>query len=125
MSEVSFADFKKCDLRVAKILEVYEIPGADRIWKLLVDVGLEKKEIVAGVKSFYSREQLLGRSIIILNNLSPAVIRGTESRGMLLAASSKSAPATGSEAMPTTGKEETRLCLLGLEHDLPPGSSVG
>ena len=115
MSEVTFADFKKCDLRVAKILDVYEIPGADRLWKLLVDVGTEKKEIVAGVKAFYSREQLLGRSIVVLNNLSPAVIRGTESKGMLLAASTKTAGE----------KEQTRLCLLGLDQDLPVGSLVG
>ena len=121
MSEaLTFADFKKCDLRVAKIIEVAEIPGADRLWRLTVDVGTEKKDIVAGVKAFYSREQLLGRSIIIVNNLEPTVIRGVESRGMLLAAS------TVKPADPSTGaKEEKRLTLLGLEADLPPGSSVG
>ncbi len=121
MSEpVSFADFKKTDLRVAKITDVAEIPGADRIWKLTVDVGSEKKEIVAGIKAFYTREQLLGRSIIVVNNLEPSVIRGVQSKGMLLAASSLK------PADPTTGaKEEKRLVILGLDTDLPPGSSVG
>ncbi len=112
ISDLTFADFKKTDLRIAKILEVQEIPGADRIWKLLVDVGSEKKEIVAGIKAFYTREQLLGRSIVVVNNLVPSLIRGVQSQGMLLAASSG-------------GKEDKRLSLLTLDTDLPPGSSVG
>jgi methionyl-tRNA synthetase len=108
MSGVPLADFKKIELRVAKILDVEEIPGADKIWKLRIDVGAEQKEIVAGVKAFYTREALLGRSIIVVNNLEPAVIRGVESKGMLLAA-----------------KDGTILTLLSLEKDLPPGSIVG
>lgn len=108
MSEVAFADFKKNDLRTAKIMDVQEIPGADRLWRLLIDVGADKKEIVAGIKNFYTREQLMGKSIIVVNNLIPTVIRGVESRGMLLAA-----------------KDETRLSLLTLDQDLPAGSLVG
>ena len=118
MSEVSFADFKKTDLRLAKILDVQEIPGADRLWKILVDVGSEKKEIVAGIKAFYSREQLLGKSVIIVNNLAPAVIRGTQSHGMLLAASVKSPADPGQ-------KESTCLALISPDQELPPGSPVG
>ena len=120
LSRVAFADFKKSDLRVARILEVSEIPGADRLWKLHLDVGAEKKEIVAGIKAFYTREQLLGKSIVIVHNLEPSVIRGVESHGMLLAASTvkKADPATG-------GKDEKRLSLLMPDQDLPPGSSVG
>ncbi len=101
-------EFKKVELRVAKILEVSEIPGADRIWKLSIDVGSEKKEIVAGIKKFYTREQLLGKSIIVVNNLAPSVIRGVESRGMLLAA-----------------KTDSELTFLRPDQDLPPGSVVG
>ena len=108
MSDQSFEDFKKTDLRTAKILEVTEIPGADRLWKLLIDTGAEKKEIVAGIKKFYTREALLGRSIIVVNNLVPSVIRGVESKGMLLAA-----------------KDGTELSLLCLDKDLPAGSPVG
>ena len=108
MSDLSFEDFKRVELRVAKILDVQEIPGADRLWKLQIDVGSEKKEIVAGIKKFYSREALLGRSIVVVHNLAPSVIRGVESKGMLLAA-----------------KDGAELALLGIDKDLPPGSIVG
>ena len=108
MSEVSFADFKKIELRTAKVLKAEEIPGADRIWKLLIDVGVEQKEIVAGIKAHYSVSQLEGKTIIVVNNLESSVIRGVTSRGMLLAA-----------------KHETRLSVLTLDQDLPPGSPVG
>lgn len=108
MSEISLELFKQVELRSAKILDAQDIPGADRIWKLLIDVGTEKKEIVAGIKSFYTREALLGKSIIVVNNLAPSVIRGVESRGMLLAA-----------------KDGAQLVVLTLDKDLPPGSVVG
>ena len=108
MTGLTIDEFKKTELRTAKILEVTEIPGADRIWKLLVDVGTEKKEIVAGIKKFYTREDLLGRTVVIVNNLAPTVIRGVESRGMLLAA-----------------KDGDRLTLLTAPGDLPAGSSIG
>ena len=122
MSGLAFEEFKKTELRTAKILDVQEIPGADRLWKLLIDVGTEKKEIVAGIKQFYSREQLIGRSVIIVNNLTPSMIRGVESRGMLLAASAPVPPPAGQVP---GAKEEKRLVLLGLDQDLPPGSVVG
>jgi methionyl-tRNA synthetase len=105
---IALDDFKKVELRTAKILEAAEIPGADRIWKLLIDVGTEKKEIVAGIKQFYAREALIGRSVIVVNNLAPSVIRGVESRGMLLAA-----------------KDGTTLTLLAPDKDMPAGSLVG
>ena len=101
-------DFKKVELRTAKVLDAEEIPGADRIWKLSIDVGAEKKQIVAGVKAFYTREALIGRSIIVLNNLAPSVIRGVESQGMLLAA-----------------KDGTTLSILTVDKDVPPGCLVG
>lgn len=119
MSEVTLADFKKSELRTAKIIEVTEIPGADRLWKVQLDLGSEKKEVVAGIKSFYTREQLLGKSVVVVNNLEPSVIRGVESRGMLLAAS-QTIPASE-----PGGKEQRRLTLLTLDSDLPPGSPVG
>ena len=116
MSEVSFADFKKNELRVAKILEVTEIPGADRLWKLRVDVGTETKEIVAGIKAFYSPQELLGKSVIVVNNLAPSVIRGVESRGMLLAASVKGGPGEN---------DGPRLVLITLDREMPAGTPVG
>lgn len=105
---ISLDDFKKVELRTAKVLDAQEIPGADRIWKLLIDVGDQKKEIVAGVKAFYTREALIGRSVIVVNNLTPSVIRGVESSGMLLAA-----------------KDSGTLTLLTLDKEVPPGSVVG
>lgn len=110
MSEISLTQFKEIELKVAKILEVDEIAGADRLWRLTVDVGGDqKKQIVAGVKNFYTREALLGKSVVLVNNLTPSVIRGVESKGMLLAAKD-----------PTTG-----LTLLSLDKELPPGSVIG
>lgn len=81
-------DFKKIELRVARILDVKEVPGADRIWHLVIDLAGETREIVAGVKKFYPRETLIGKHIVVIQNLEPAVIRGVTSHGMLLAAKS-------------------------------------
>ena len=83
--EIKFEEFKKMDLRVAKILEVEDIPGADRIYLLTVDIGEEKRKIVAGIKPWYKKEELVGKNIIIIVNLEPKTIRGIESKGMLLA----------------------------------------
>ena len=107
MSEVPLEEFKKLEFRVARILDVEEILGADKLWKLTIDVGSEKKVIVAGIKAFYSKEALLGRSIIVANNLSPATIRGVESHGMLLAA-----------------KDGAVLSLLTLDKEISAGSAV-
>lgn len=81
-------DFKKIELRIARILDVREVPGADRIWHLVIELGAETREIVAGVKKFYDRESLVGKHIVVIQNLDPAVIRGVTSHGMLLAAKS-------------------------------------
>ncbi len=105
---ITFDEFKKVELKTAKILDAQDIPGADRIWKLTVDIGGEKKEIVAGIKQFYTREALVGRSVVVVNNLTPSVIRGVESHGMLLVA-----------------KDGTTLSLLTVDKDMPPGSIVG
>ena len=84
---VSFEDFKKLDLRVAKILSVEDIAGKDRLYKLEVDAGEEKpRTLFAGLKQFYTREQLQGRTIIIVANLQPRKLGSIESQGMLLAA---------------------------------------
>ena len=82
---VTIEDFKKLELIVARIKEVKDHPNADRLYVLQIDTGQETKQLVAGIRKFYTHEQLLGRQIIMINNLEPAVIRGEESRGMLLA----------------------------------------
>ncbi|MDP8299219.1 MAG: methionine--tRNA ligase subunit beta [Candidatus Tantalella remota] len=104
---LSFEDFKQIDLRVAEILEVKDHPDADRLYVLRIAVGDEEKQIVAGVREQYSSEDLVGRKIIIVNNLEPVTIRGEESNGMLLAAKDDGAPV-----------------ILMPERDVPSGSVI-
>lgn len=85
---ITYDDFAKIELRVAKVLEARPHPNADRLLLLQVDVGDEKKQIVAGVKAHYAPESLVGKHIVVVNNLAPAMLRGETSNGMLLAASS-------------------------------------
>jgi len=84
---ISFEDFKKLDLRIAEIVKVEPHPNADRLWLLKVRLGEEEREIVAGIRQFYTAEQLIGKKIVLVCNLEPATIRGVVSNGMLLAAS--------------------------------------
>ena len=105
---VSFEDFKKLDLRVARIIEVTEHPDADKLLLLKVDNGSEKKQIIAGIKGYYSAETLEGRLIVIVNNLEPVDLRGERSNGMLLAA-------RGIEGAPV---------LLVPEGAVSPGSAI-
>ena len=88
VSTIKYEDFGKIDLRVAKILEARPHPNADKLMLLQVDLGDVQKQIVAGIRAHYTPEQLVGRRIIIVNNLEPAMLRGETSNGMLLAASS-------------------------------------
>ena len=74
------------DLRTAKILEAVRVEGADKLLKLQIEVGSEKRQIVSGIAPWYTPEELVGRTILIVANLKPATIRGVESKGMLLAA---------------------------------------
>lgn len=84
---VNFSDWEKLDLRVAKILEVEDIVGADKLYKLTLDVGaIGKKIVCAGLKEHYKKEKLKGEKIIFFSNLAPRMMKGIESRGMLLAA---------------------------------------
>ncbi len=84
---VSLEDFKKLELRVAEIELVSPHPNADRLYVLEIKVGEMRKKVVAGIRQYYTEEELKGKKVIVVNNLEPAVIRGVESQGMLLAAS--------------------------------------
>jgi len=88
VDNITFDYFKKMDLRVAEIKECEDVPGADRLYKLTVDAG-EVRQIVAGIKQYYTKEELVGKRIILVANLEPRTLRGIESHGMLLAASSE------------------------------------
>lgn len=84
---ITLDDFKKLELRTAEILDAAPHPNADKLYVLDIQVGEEKKRIVAGIRLHYTPEELKGKKVIVVNNLAPAVIRGVESQGMLLAAS--------------------------------------
>ena len=84
---ISFNDWSKLDLRTAEILEVGDIDGADKLYKLKVDLGTETRTIVAGLKPYYTKDELEGKKCIIFLNLEPRTIKGIESQGMILAAS--------------------------------------
>jgi methionyl-tRNA synthetase len=88
LETIKYDDFGKIDLRVAKVLEARPHPNADKLMLLQIDLGDVQKQIVAGIRAHYTPEQLVGRRIVIVNNLEPAVLRGETSNGMLLAASS-------------------------------------
>jgi methionyl-tRNA synthetase len=79
-------DFLKIDLRVALVEAAERIEGADKLLKLQLDLGGEKRQIVAGIAKAYAPEQLVGKKIVVVANLKPAKLRGVESQGMLLAA---------------------------------------
>lgn len=89
---ISFQDFKKMDLRVAKVLEAERVEGTDKLMKLQIDLGSEQRQIVAGIAEVYSTEQMIGTYIVVVANLEPATIRGVESNGMLLAANISGKP---------------------------------
>ncbi len=85
---IAYEDFAKLELRVAKILEARAHPNADKLLLLQVDLGDQQKQIVAGIRQHYTPEQLVGKLIVVVNNLAPAMLRGETSNGMLLAATS-------------------------------------
>ncbi len=90
--KINIDDFFKVELKVAKVLEASEIEGADRLVRLRVDLGAETRQLVAGIKKSYTPEELVGKHIIVVANLQPATLRGVESQGMLLAASTEDGP---------------------------------
>jgi len=84
---ISYETFAQLDLRIATVLEAREHPNANKLLLLKIQVGDDVKQIVAGIKAHYAPETLVGTQIVIVNNLEPAMLRGEESQGMLLAAS--------------------------------------
>ena len=112
--EIQFEDFAKVDLRVAEILKAEPHPNADKLLRLQLDDGSgEPRQICAGIKAFYDPENLVGKTILIVANLAPRMLRGEESRGMLLAASDGS-----------KGAEERTVVLATLMGEQIPGAVV-
>ncbi|RKY05511.1 methionine--tRNA ligase [Candidatus Poribacteria bacterium] len=104
---ITIEDFRKLDLRAAKVLEAERVEGTDRLLKLVVDIGTERRQVVAGIAQSYSPEELVGKTLVLVANLKPAKIRGIESQGMILAAESKEGCA-----------------VVILDRDIPPGTRV-
>ena len=100
-------EFRKIELIVARIKEVKEHSNADRLYVVQVDTGKDVRQVVAGIRKAYTPEQLVGRRVILVANLEPAVIRGETSNGMLLAAS-----------------DENGMALLMPDKDVALGSVV-
>ncbi len=103
---INFDDFKKVDLRAAKILKAEKVDGTDKLLKIEVDVGEEKRQIVSGIAESYIPKELEGKNIVIVYNLKPRKIFGLESQGMLLAV------------------DEEDLSLLVPDKDIAPGAKI-
>jgi methionyl-tRNA synthetase len=84
---INIEDFRKIELRIGEIKEVSDHPNADRLYVIIVDVADKTKQLVAGIRGSYQKEELLGKQVVVVDNLEPVVLRGVESQGMLLAAS--------------------------------------
>jgi len=89
---IAFDDFKKIDLRIGKILKAEKIEKSEKLLKLVVDLGKEKRQLVAGIGKFYKPEDLIGKEIVVVANLEPKRFMGVESQGMLLAADEDGEP---------------------------------
>jgi methionyl-tRNA synthetase len=83
---VKFSDWEKIDLKTAEILEIEDIPGADKLYKIKIDLGTETRTLVAGLKPYYTKQELEGKKCVVFCNLEPRKIKGIESKGMILAA---------------------------------------
>ena len=89
MEKINIKELEKFDLRVGKVKDVQDHPNADKLYILLVDLGEDNVQIIAGIKKWYKKEELIGKNICIIKNLEPVTLRGIESNGMLLAAEFK------------------------------------
>ncbi|HCD41827.1 MAG TPA: methionine--tRNA ligase subunit beta, partial [Firmicutes bacterium] len=106
---ISINDFAKLDLRVAEIVEAERVEGTDKLVRLEIDLGTEKRQIVAGIAQYYAADELVGKHIVVVANLEPAKVRGVESRGMLLAGFTE---------------DRKELTLITVDKPVPNGSKV-
>jgi methionyl-tRNA synthetase len=104
---ISYDDFKKLDIKVALVEDVENVPKADKLYKLTINLGQEKRTLVAGLAEYYKPEELRGKKIVVLTNLEPRKLKGITSHGMLLAA-----------------VEGDRVSILKPDKDIPPGAKI-
>lgn len=122
---ISFDEWQKLDLRVGQIVEVEDIEGADKLYKLVIDIGSEKRIVCAGLKEYYSKEDLMNKKIILFVNLAPRKMRGIESQGMILAAvnsAPKDVPSVEGDI--NTEGNESKVRLLQPDGEIDVGSRV-
>jgi len=108
-AKIGIDDFAKVEMRVGEVKSAERVAGADKLLKVMVDVGDEVRQIVAGIATVYQPEQLVGRKVVVVVNLQPRKLRGVESNGMIVAAS------VGPEGKPV---------LAGFLEDVPIGSRL-
>ena len=107
---ITYDDFLKLDLRVAKVLEATDHPNADKLLCLTIDLGYEQRQIIAGLREHYAAEDLVGKDLVVVTNLASRKMRGLESRGMLLAAS--------------TEDDARQVVIITPDRDMAAGSPV-
>ena len=105
--EITIEDFAKIDLRTAKVLQAERVKGADKLLKLQLEMGEETRQVVSGIAQWYTPEELVGKTVVVVANLKPVKLRGEESNGMILAAS-----------------KGDRLTLVTLEDEMDTGTQV-
>lgn len=105
---IDYAHFSKVKLKIATVLEAEAIEGSDKLLRLQIDLGDEKRQLVAGIAKSYKPEDLINKQIVVVSNLAPRKIRGVESNGMLLA----------------SGEDPEGIVLLTVDKKLNNGSSV-
>ena len=106
---ISFDDFLKVKMRIGRVVEANDHPNADKLMVMKVDLGDEQRQIVAGLKGYYTPEELVGRNLVIVTNLAPRMMRGQQSQGMLLAA---------------VTADQSQVVVLTTESDIAPGCAV-
>ena len=107
METISFEEFKKLEIRIGKILSAEKVEGSDKLLKLEVDFGEDRRQIIAGIAQFYAPEALIGKECPFAYNLAPRVLKGLESQGMLLCPSDNANPV-----------------LMHPDKEIPPGSII-
>ncbi|MFD0768339.1 methionine--tRNA ligase [Bacillus sp. CGMCC 1.60114] len=107
VEEITIDDFFKVDLRVAEVLDAEPVKKADKLLKIQLDLGTEKRQVVSGIAKFYSPEELRGKKVICVTNLKPVKLRGELSQGMILA-----------------GEENGKLSLATVDQNLPNGTKI-
>lgn len=105
--EISIDEFMKIDLRIAEVLHAEQVKKADKLLKLQLDLGYEKRQVVSGIAEYYKPEELIGRKVICVTNLKPVKLRGELSQGMILA-----------------GKTDGTLSLASVDQNLPNGTKI-